>query len=172
METALGFSGYLGIVLIAFGTLGTLFVQDITDQPLLVAHLVLGVLSLVIWGVTSGLDGFSRAGSALSGRAARFGANAVLYSVIAIGLVVVANILISKNDKRWDVTEAGVYSLSEKSVNIVQDLKGELKLVALDAPQAQMALYYQSIGYGDLISPLFFSLFYLLGSVLPPIGQL
>ena len=137
METALGFSGYLGIVLIAFGTLGTLFVQDITDQPLLVAHLVLGALSLVIWGVTSGLDGFSRAGSALSGRAARFGANAVLYTVIAIGLVVVANILVLKNDKRWDLTEAGVYSLSEKSINIVKGLKGELKLVALDAPQVQ-----------------------------------
>jgi ABC-type uncharacterized transport system involved in gliding motility auxiliary subunit len=137
METALKFSGYFGLVLIGFGTLGAFFVQDVTDQPLLVAHLLLGVLSLLAWGVTSGWDGFTKAGSALSGRAARYSANAVLYTAITAGLVVVANILVSQNDKRWDLTEAGVYSLSEKSVKAVQTLKGSLKLIAIDAPQVQ-----------------------------------
>lgn len=137
METALKFSGYFGLVLIGFGTLGAFFVQDVTDQPLLVAHLLLGFLSLIAWGVTSGWDGFSKAGSALSGRAARYSANAVLYTAITVGLIVVGNIIVSQNDKRWDLTEAGVYSLSEKSVKAVQNLQGSLKLVAIDAPQVQ-----------------------------------
>jgi ABC-type uncharacterized transport system involved in gliding motility auxiliary subunit len=137
METALRFSGYLGVVLVVFGVLGAIVAPPVTDQPLLVAHLVLGVLCLVAWGVTSGLEGFSKAGAALSGRTARFGVNAFLYSVVALGLVVVVNVFSFMNDKRWDLTEAGVYSLSEKSVKITQSLKQKLRLLAVDAPQVQ-----------------------------------
>jgi ABC-type uncharacterized transport system involved in gliding motility auxiliary subunit len=137
METALKFSGYFGIVLLAFGTLGALIAQNVSDQPLLVAHIILGFLSLIAWAVTSGLDGVSRAGSVLAGRSARYGANAMLYSVAVAVIVCVLNFAVNRSDKRWDLTEAGVFSLSEKSINAVKGLKGKLKLVAFDVPQAQ-----------------------------------
>jgi ABC-type uncharacterized transport system involved in gliding motility auxiliary subunit len=136
METALRFCGYIGATLILFGVLGAVLVGSFVSQPILLLHIVLGVLCLVAWGLTSGLTSLSKAKGALTGRTARFGAHAVAYSVVAAGLLIVANIFIALNEKRWDLTEQGVYSLSPKSVKIVAGLQKPLKLIALKAPQA------------------------------------
>lgn len=132
METALRFSGYIGSVLVAFGVLGSLIVGSFTSQPLVVFQLIVGALFLVIWVVTSGVSSVSKASQVIAGRSARFGYNAVLYTTVFIGLVVVANIFVLQNDERWDLTEQGVYSLSEKSVNVVKGLDKPLRLVAMD----------------------------------------
>lgn len=132
METVLRFSGYVGAVLLSFGVLGGLIVGSFTAQPLIVLQLVLGLVFLILWTVTSGLQSLSKASGVLTGRGARFGYNAALYTIVFVGLLVVANVLVAQNDRRWDLTEQGVYSLSEKSINIVKDLKEPLKLVAID----------------------------------------
>lgn len=132
METVLRFSGYLGGVLLGFGILGALIVGSFTAQPLVVLQLLLGVLFLLMWGVTSGLYSFQKASQVIAGRSARFGYNVVLYSAVFGGLLVVANIFAFKNEKRWDLTEQGVYSLSEKSLQLVTGLPEPLKLIAID----------------------------------------
>jgi ABC-type uncharacterized transport system involved in gliding motility auxiliary subunit len=78
-----------------------------------------------------------KASSLMTGRTARFGAHALVYSLLAGGLVVVGNIIVSMNEKRWDLTEQGVYSLSPKSAKVVAALKKPVRLIALDAPQVQ-----------------------------------
>ena len=60
METALRFCGYVGAVLVVFGVLGAVLVGSFVQQPLLVLHLVLGILCLVVWGLTSGLASVSK----------------------------------------------------------------------------------------------------------------
>jgi ABC-type uncharacterized transport system involved in gliding motility auxiliary subunit len=132
METVLRFSGYLGSVILGFGILGACIVGSFTAQPLVVLQLLLGVLFLLMWGVTSGIYSFSKASKVISGRSARFGYNVVLYAVVFVGLLVVANIFVSQNEKRWDLTEQGVYSLSEKSLQLVTGLSEPLKLIAID----------------------------------------
>ncbi len=132
METILRFSGYIGSVLLSFGVLGALIVGSFTAQPLIVLQLVLGLLFLIMWIVTSGIQSLSKASGVLTGRGARFGYNAVLYTAVFLGLLVVANVFVAQNDRRWDLTEQGVNSLSEKSINIVSALKQPLKLVAID----------------------------------------
>ncbi|MEY4668879.1 MAG: hypothetical protein RL518_1578 [Pseudomonadota bacterium] len=132
METTLRFSGYIGSVLLAFGVLGSLIVGSFTSQPLVVLQLILGGLFLILWIVTSGVSSLSKATQVIAGRSARFGYNAVLYTVVFIGLVVVANVFVIQNNQRWDLTEEGVYSLSEKSVNVVKGLTKPLRLVAMD----------------------------------------
>jgi ABC-type uncharacterized transport system involved in gliding motility auxiliary subunit len=132
METTLRFSGYIGSVLLAFGVLGSLIVGSFTSQPLVVLQLILGALFLIIWIVTSGVSSLSKATQVISGRSARFGYNAVLYTAVFFGLVVVANIFVIQNNQRWDLTEQGVYSLSEKSVNVIKGLKQPLRIVAMD----------------------------------------
>jgi ABC-type uncharacterized transport system involved in gliding motility auxiliary subunit len=134
METVLRFSGYLGVVLLAFGIGGGLVTGSFRDQPIIQLHFVLGVLCLVGWAATGGFQQFSEAKRAVAGRRARYGFNVVAYTVVAVGLLVVANVFAWLNDKRWDLTEAGVYSLSPKSVSLVTGLKKPLKLVALDNP--------------------------------------
>jgi ABC-type uncharacterized transport system involved in gliding motility auxiliary subunit len=135
MESALRFSGYFGAVVLLFGIIGGWIAGSYLEHPLLMLHIVLGALCLLAWAVTSGLHNLSRAGQVLSGRNARFGYNVVLYTAVFAGLVIVANVFVSMNDKRWDLTEQGVYSLSQKSIKIVQGLKAPLRMVAIDAPQ-------------------------------------
>jgi ABC-type uncharacterized transport system involved in gliding motility auxiliary subunit len=136
METALRFCGYIGATLIVFGVLGAVVVGSFVSQPILLMHIVLGILCLVAWGLTSGLTSLNKAKGALTGRTARFGAHAVAYSVVAAGLLIVVNIFVALNEKRWDLTEQGVYSLSPKSAKVIAGLQRPLKLVALKAPQA------------------------------------
>lgn len=135
METALRFCGYFGAVLVLFGLLGTVVVGSFVEQPFLVLHLVVGILCLVVWGLTSGLASISKATSVMSGRTARYGFHALLYSLVAGGLLVVANIYAVMNEKRWDLTEQGVYSLSPKSAKLIAGLSQPVRIVALEAPQ-------------------------------------
>jgi ABC-type uncharacterized transport system involved in gliding motility auxiliary subunit len=136
METALRFCGYIGATLIVFGVIGAVVVGSFVSQPILLMHLVVGALCLVVWGLTSGLASLSQARGVITGRTARFGAQAVAYAAVAIGLLVVANIFAVLNEKRWDLTEQGVYSLSPKSVKVVAGLDKPVRLVALDVPQS------------------------------------
>lgn len=137
METAFRFCGYIGATLIVFGVLGAVVVGSFVSQPILLLHLIVGVLCLVVWGLTSGLASLSKARGVITGRTARFGAHAALYGLIAGGLLIVVNIVASLNERRWDLTEQGVYSLSPKSVKIVAALDKPVRLIALDAPQVQ-----------------------------------
>lgn len=122
-----------------FGVLGALIVGSFYEQPLIALHLILGALCLLAWGVTSGFSSFAKAGEVISGRTARFGYNAFAYTVVAVGLIVVVNVFVklSLSTWRWDLTEAGVYSLSDKSKRIVEGLKKPLKMIAVDNPSAQ-----------------------------------
>ena len=137
MEMALRFFGYIGTVLLLFGVLGAVIVGSFLEQPLIVLHLILGSVCLVAWVVTSGLSSFSKATAVIAGRKARFGYNVALYTIVFVGLLVVANIYAAMNDKRWDLTAEGVYSLSEKSIKVVSGLANPVRLVAIDNPQAQ-----------------------------------
>ena len=132
MDTTLRFSGYIGSVLIAFGILGALIIGSFTAEPLVVAQFILGGIFLVLWGITSGLQGITSASQVIAGRGARFGYNVAIYTIVFVGLVVVANIFVLQNNQRWDLTEQGVYSLSEKSVELIKGLSKPLRLVAID----------------------------------------
>ncbi len=136
METALRFCGYVGATLIVFGVLGAVVVGSFVSQPILMLHIIVGVLCLVVWGLTSGLESFNRARGAMTGRTARFGAHALAYAAVAAGLLIVANIFVVLNEKRWDLTEQGVYSLSPKSTKVVAGLDKPVRLVAIEAPQS------------------------------------
>ena len=137
MEMGLRFFGYLGTVLLLFGVLGAVIMQSFTGQPLIVLHLVLGVLCLAAWAVTSGFSSLSKATAVISGRTARFGYNVAFYTIVFVGLLVVANVFATMHDWRWDLTQEGVYSLSEKSRKVLEGLKAPVRLVAVDNPAVQ-----------------------------------
>jgi len=135
METALRFCGYIGSILILFGIVGGVIVGSFIEQPLLFLHLLVGVLCIGAWVVTSGVKSLTEARQVVTGRTARFGFNAALYTLVFVGLLVVANIFVILNEKRWDLTEQGVYSLSDKSAKIVAGLQKPVTMYALDMPQ-------------------------------------
>jgi ABC-type uncharacterized transport system involved in gliding motility auxiliary subunit len=60
--------------------------------------------------------------SLLRRRQARYGGNAVLMSVAFIAILVLANYLGARHHWRWDVTAEKQFSLSEQSIQVLQEL--------------------------------------------------
>jgi len=130
MNKWLGFSGWLGFVLFVFGLCGY-FVTGSFTQPLIAAHLILGIIGMLLWLSLAGVRQAGLAREVVRGRTARFSFNVVLYSVVIIGLLGVVNWFINRHDRRWDLTKEGVYSLATQSQKVIADLKAPLKIVAL-----------------------------------------
>jgi ABC-type uncharacterized transport system involved in gliding motility auxiliary subunit len=68
-------------------------------------------------------------GTFLGERSTRYGANAAIYSLFFVGIVMMANFLASRHFHRFDVTENQVFSLASQSVNAVKDLAQDLEMI-------------------------------------------
>jgi ABC-type uncharacterized transport system involved in gliding motility auxiliary subunit len=122
------FSGILGLVLVLFGVIGGLIVEEFTS-PLIAGHLLLGVVLIGLWMFAAGAGGVASAGAVLKGRSARFGANVLLYGAVFVGVVGAVNWIVHRNDRRYDLTEEGVYSLAPQSRDLVKSLQRPVKIV-------------------------------------------
>jgi len=70
-----------------------------------------------------------RVRKAISGRQARHGGNAFLFSLAFVGILSVLNFLIYSNPIKWDLTEDRLYSLSPETLQALSDLPGEVKIL-------------------------------------------
>src|SRR5271156_674129 len=114
--------GILGLVLLSFG-LVDYFIS--TGFRLFVwVNLAGGVFAIVLW-ITSSRSELS---SITTGRSARYGANAAVYSIAFVALLVAVNYISSLHHTRLDLTSEKVYSLSSQSINVVKGLQKPLKL--------------------------------------------
>ena len=66
-----------------------------------------------------------------TGRAARYGSNAVLLSMATIGIVVLVNYLANRYYARFDVTAGNLHSLSPQSIQILKGLEREIEIVGV-----------------------------------------
>jgi ABC-type uncharacterized transport system involved in gliding motility auxiliary subunit len=116
--------GVLGSVLLGF-SLASTFVLPL-DSWYVVGNFALGGLLLLAY-VVFGFESFR----ALFGqRSTRYGAGAVVYTALFVALLVGLNYLGTRYHHRWDVTEAGVYTLSPQSRRVVEDLAKTLQMTA------------------------------------------
>ncbi len=130
-------SGFAGLVIFLFGIFGSWAVGFNFESSLILlplAHLIVGAVLILLWLVTVGLRNIANTKEVATARTTRFGANALVYSILFIGLLGVINYLVYKHDRRWDLTEQGVYSLSSQSQKVVKDLKKPLKIVGVKLP--------------------------------------
>jgi len=114
--------GILGTVLLVFGLVDYFITTGF--RAFVFVNIVGGIFALVVW-ITS-----SRAAiPAIAGRrSTRYGANALLYSVVFVLILVAVNYIASVHHARLDLTAEKVYSLSSQSVQVVKQLKKPLKL--------------------------------------------
>ena len=117
-------AGILGLVLLAFGFGATALVG--LGDPFVLFNLVLGAIGIV----TSLALGFQDFQTVLGQRSTRYGAGAAVYSVLFIALLAGGNYLSWRHHHRWDVTEAGVYTLAPQSKSIVSALTRDLQMTA------------------------------------------
>lgn len=64
-----------------------------------------------------------RARQALTGRQARYGSNALVLSIAVIGILVVINLLVYQNPRRWDLTEDRLFTLAPESIQALERLE-------------------------------------------------
>ncbi len=120
MQRSMASAGLIGLVFLFFA-----LVAYLTGARLyFLLNLVLGVLAIVLWATSSR----ETLGTLMGHRATRYGANAVVYSLGFVGLLVAINYILALHHRRFDLTSERVFSLSPQSVKVVSTLKQPLKL--------------------------------------------
>ena len=124
--------GIIGAVFLLFGIVGALIIGSFA-QPLILMHLLVGLVFVVLMAVgqaSSGGLSADGARSLLTSRSARFGLNAGLATTVFAVFLVALNWTVNRHDRRWDLTQEGVFSVSDQSVKVVEALTKQLKIVA------------------------------------------
>ena len=135
MRRSAALYGILGLVLLAFGLVDYFIASGF--RLFVWVNLLGGLFAIVAW-ITSSRSALA---SISTGRSARYGANAAVYSIAFIGLLAAINYISSIHHTRLDLTSEKVYSLSSQSVNVVKGLQKPLKIYGFfqggDNPQAR-----------------------------------
>jgi ABC-type uncharacterized transport system involved in gliding motility auxiliary subunit len=67
---------------------------------------------------------------ALTGRQARYGSNALVLTIAFIGILVVVNVLVVQNGKRWDLTEDQQFTLASETLDTLKSLPEKVTATA------------------------------------------
>lgn len=108
--------GLWGIVLLAFGLVA--YAVAPAASAYVLVHVGLGLLLLVLY-LTASRESLS---TFLGERSTKYGANAVVYSLIFVAILVVLNYLAARHNHRFDLTKENVFSLSSQSTNVLSKL--------------------------------------------------
>ncbi|MCB9475965.1 MAG: GldG family protein [Deltaproteobacteria bacterium] len=66
-------------------------------------------------------------------RTAKFGANAIVFTIVFLAIMVGVNVIAKGYDIRWDGTTAGVNTLSDQTVKILKSLKAPVNVIGFYA---------------------------------------
>src|SRR5215469_884910 len=108
MQRSRAWAGLIGIVFLIFALIG--YFTGARFYFLL--NIILGVFAIVLWA-TSSRETF---GTLIGHRTTRYGANAVVYSVGFIALLVAINYILALHHSRFDLSSERVFSLSPQSL--------------------------------------------------------
>ena len=118
VKRILGLLGWLGVALV-FAALAVKWMPrpgwEAYSKPLAIAGLVCTLLYI--------LSQWREIGRSFAGRQARFGTLATASVVVVLAILVAINYLGSRRSKRWDLTAAKQFSLSDQTRKVLQDLK-------------------------------------------------
>ena len=122
VKRILGLLGWLGVALV-FAAVAIRFLKPEYQQyynGLAIAGLVCTLLYI--------LSQWREIGQSFAGRQARFGTLAAASIVVVFGILAAINYLGKAHNKRWDLTAAHQFSLSDQTKKVLQDLKEPVKI--------------------------------------------
>lgn len=128
LKRILGLLGWLGVALV-FTAVAIRFLKPEWQQwhsGLAIAGLVCTLLYI--------LSQWREMVRAFSGREARFGSLAVASVLVVLAILVTINYLASRHNKRWDLTAAKQYTLSDQTKKILQSLQKPVSIKVFAAP--------------------------------------
>jgi len=126
LRRALNFLGWAGVALVA-AALVLLFVRPdkiALRQGLAVAGLVCVLLYI--------LSDWREIVGAFSRRQARYGTLSIASVLMVLAILVGINYIAGRQNKRWDLTAAKQYSLSDQTVKVLKGLKEPVRLIVFD----------------------------------------
>jgi len=124
--------GGLGLVFFVFGLLSVflLVLGLLSNLAWMIGNFAIGLALLAVAGVMS-LDTLrERLSSGEGRRIGRYGTSAVLQTAVLLFIVGALAFLATRYEKRFDVSEAGVHSLSEQTKKVLAGLEQDVEAVA------------------------------------------
>ena len=126
LQTVLGIVGWIGTALV-FGAVAVRFIRPEWDQyAVYAAWAGLACVVLYTLGQWREIVHYFRR------RQARYGALATVSVLVALGIVVAANYLGARENKRWDLTANQRNSLSEQTVKVLKGLDAPVKFTVFE----------------------------------------
>ena len=116
LKRVLGLLGWLGVALV-FAAVAISFLRPEWQWY---RGLALGGLVCTLLYVLSQWREIARE---FSGRSARYGSLAFASILVVLGILAAINYLAARHNKRWDLTAAGQYTLSEQTKKVLQGLE-------------------------------------------------
>jgi ABC-type uncharacterized transport system involved in gliding motility auxiliary subunit len=121
LKRILGLLGWLGVALV----LSALAISQLRPEWQWYRYLAFGGLGLTLLYVLSQWREIARD---FSRRQVRFGTLATASVVIVLAILVAINYLAARHNKRWDLTSAKQYTLSEQSKKVLQGLNKPVRV--------------------------------------------
>ncbi len=128
LNTILGVVGWIGTLLVFAGVAIRLF-RPQWDQYAYWA----AVGGLVCVGLYT-LSQWREIGRSFQKRETKLGAMMSISVIAVLAILVGINYAVSRRDKRWDLTAAGSFTLSEQTVKVLNGLKTPVKVLVFEAP--------------------------------------
>jgi len=117
LKRILGLLGWLGVALV-FAAVAIRFSKP-EWQPYYSGLAIAGLVCTLLYMLSQ----WREIGHAFAGRQARFGTLAIVSTLVVFAILVAINYLGTRHDKRWDLTAAKQFSLSDQTRKVLQDLK-------------------------------------------------
>ena len=128
LNTILGVVGWIGTLLVFAGVVIRLF-RPQWDQYAYWA----AVGGLVCVGLYT-LSQWREIGRSFQKRETKLGAMMSISVIAVLAILVGINYAVSRRDKRWDLTAAGSFTLSEQTVKVLNGLKTPVRVLVFEAP--------------------------------------
>ena len=110
--------GPLGIIVLVFGVLAGLLSGNWSSVYVL-THLILGAMMLALYLFTH-VDSLKES---VGGRQAKYGTNAIVYTLLTLTVIVALNYVAAQRSWRWDFTEQGIFSLAPQTTQLLDGLE-------------------------------------------------
>jgi ABC-type uncharacterized transport system involved in gliding motility auxiliary subunit len=137
--------GILGLIALLFATFAYFVASGF--RPYIFVNLIAGAFLIIMWLSA----GWSSVGTFVGQRSTRYGANAIIYSIIFVLILVAVNYVSTQHHARLDLSAEKIYSLSTQSTNVVKNLKKPLKIYGFfaggDNPTARQL--YEEYAYAS-----------------------
>lgn len=127
LKRIFGLLGWLGVALVFSAVaIWILRPESVWRSRLAMAGLVCTLLYI--------MSQWREIGRSMSGRQARFGSLALASIVVVLAILVAINYISLRHNKRWDLTAAKQFTLSDQSKKILQSLERPVQIKVFAAP--------------------------------------